>query len=258
MLWVLSQERYHHHCLPIREMAILTQCSCGCYLKTATISIAIFYLVSSRAQIATTAYNLEIHQYVGGDEVKAEETVADTKLEVITGLVCGIIHTVCSIILLVGVTQEKASKLIPWIVVETLGTAVEILLFIVVFIAASSYSFIIFLLVFAETKLEVITGLVCGIIHTVCSIIVLVGATQEKATVLLPWIVLETLGTAAAIVICVVVFMAAGSYGLLIVAMTFLLLLLNIYFLRVVYSYFRSLCERPRSAKLTDMETAGM
>ncbi|XP_047099342.1 uncharacterized protein LOC124716832 [Schistocerca piceifrons] len=243
-------------------MAILTQCSCGCSLKTTTISIAIFYLVSSRVQIATTAYNLETRQYVDGDEVKAEvkaeEMVADTKLEVITGLVCGVIHAVCSIILLVGVTQEKASMLLPWIVVETLGTAVAIVICVVVFMAASSYSLIIFLLVYADTRLEVIISLVWGIIHTVCSITVLVGATQEKANMLLPWIVLETLGTAVAIVICVVVFMAADSYGLFIVAITFLLLLLNIYFLRVVYSYFRTLCERPRPAKLTDIETAGM
>ncbi|XP_046982248.1 uncharacterized protein LOC124551290 [Schistocerca americana] len=239
-------------------MAILTQCSCGCSLKTTTISIAIFYLVSSRVQIATTAYNLETRQYVDGDEVKAEEMVADTKLEVITGLVCGVIHAVCSIILLVGVMQEKASMLLPWIVVETLGTAVAIVICVVIFMAASSYSLIIFLLVFADTKLEVIIGLVCGIIHTVCSIILLVGVTQEKASILLPWIVLETLGTAAAIVICVVVFMAADSYGLFIVAITFLLLLLNIYFLRVVYSYFRTLCERPRPAKLADIETAGI
>ncbi|XP_049769152.1 uncharacterized protein LOC126106804 [Schistocerca cancellata] len=239
-------------------MEILTQCSCGCSLKTVTISIAVFYLVSSRVQIATTAYNLETHQYVDGDEVKAEEMVADTKLELITGLVCGVIHAVCSVFLLVGFTQEKASKLLPWIIVETLGTVAAIVICMVVFIAASSYSVIIFLLVFADTKLEVIISLVWGIIHTVCSIIVLVGATQEKASMLLPWIVLETLGTAVAIVICVVVFMAAGSYGLFIVALTFLLLLLNIYFLRVVYSYFRTLCERPRPAKLTDIETAGM
>ncbi|XP_049841822.1 uncharacterized protein LOC126292061 [Schistocerca gregaria] len=115
------------------------------------------------------------------------------------------------------------------------------------------------------TKAELILGVVFSIIQFICGILLIYGAIQEKAGILLPWVVVETLlliaVTVMGIVSCIKAFAVIESTiaGIIAVVWVVLYFLLSMYSLVVVYSYYRDLRDNPRPVRLLeDSEGAEM
>ncbi|XP_049768470.1 uncharacterized protein LOC126106293 [Schistocerca cancellata] len=204
-------------------MAVLNQCCCGCSLKTGTIIIAVLYVIASLVQIATTANSLHTHQYVDEDlnyaidnfnslvHTDIEKQLRDTaeKLDNDFGLKGSD-----------GSLTRTVNKALPY------KTKV--------------------------TKTQLIVTLVFAIIQAICGILLLFGAIQEKAGMLLPWVVVETLvviaSTVVGIITCIALIAVAetATAGFIAVVFVVLYVLLSVYFLLVVYSYYQTLRENPR------------
>ncbi|XP_046982243.1 uncharacterized protein LOC124551283 [Schistocerca americana] len=110
---------------------------------------------------------------------------------------------------------------------------------------------------------NIFIGFVLSIIRIVCSILLLIGAIQKKAGMLLPWMAVETVvdvGTAVVgIISCIVYFPHDDTaiFGSIEYAFTVIYVLLGGYFLVVVYSYYQTLCTNSGSVRLLeDSETA--
>ncbi|XP_049795758.1 uncharacterized protein LOC126210548 [Schistocerca nitens] len=104
---------------------------------------------------------------------------------------------------------------------------------------------------------------VLSIIRIVCSILLLIGAIQKKAGMLLPWMAVETVvdvgAAVAGIIVCIVNFPhdRTAIIGSIVYASTVIYVLLGGYFLVVVYSYYQTLCTNSDSVRLLeDSETA--
>lgn len=203
-------------------MAVLNQCCCGCSLKTGTIIIAVLYVVYSLVQIGTTANSLHTHQYVDEDFNLAIDNFnkfAQTDIEK------HLRNTAETLDKDFGLKGKDGS------ITGTLDKALPKT---------------------QVTKTQLIVGLVFAIIQAICGLLLLFGAIQEKAGMLLPWVVVETLvviaTTIIGIITCVALIAVAetATGGIIAVVAVIFYLLLSIYFLLVVYSYYQSLRENPR------------
>ncbi|XP_049768713.1 uncharacterized protein LOC126106470 [Schistocerca cancellata] len=102
-------------------MDVANHCCYTWSLGTGTIIIGVLNVIGSILQIAVVANNWDLYQYAN-DDISGENS--DTKRELVTVLVFGIIQAICSVLLITGAVKEKASMLLPWMVVETLALVV--------------------------------------------------------------------------------------------------------------------------------------
>ncbi|XP_049943920.1 uncharacterized protein LOC126425053 [Schistocerca serialis cubense] len=112
---------------------------------------------------------------------------------------------------------------------------------------------------------QIVIGFALSIIRIVCSILLLTGAIQKKAGMLLPWMAVEAVvdvGTAVVgIILCIAHFPHPHTafIGSIEYAFTVIYVLLGGYVLIVVYSYYQTLRTNSGSVRLLeDSETAEM
>ncbi|XP_049943818.1 uncharacterized protein LOC126424977 isoform X2 [Schistocerca serialis cubense] len=109
----------------------------------------------------------------------------------------------------------------------------------------------------AESVTDIVTTayFIYYIIEAICNIILLHGIVKARTVLFLPWLIIKTLGDIAVIVIAVISWSAVFWYerpsvGISIFFMCIIYLLPNVYFLRVVYSYYWMLEKNPESDRL--------
>ncbi|XP_049864420.1 uncharacterized protein LOC126365832 [Schistocerca gregaria] len=156
-------------------MAVLNQCCCGCSLKTGTIIIVILYVIASLVQIATTANSLHTHQY------------DDEDLNLAIDNFNSLVHT--DIEKQLRDTAEKLDN--DFGLKDSDGSLTRTVN------KALPYKT-------KVTKTQLIVTLVFAIIQAICGILLLFGAIQEKAGMLLPWVVVETLVVIASTVVGII------------------------------------------------------
>ncbi|XP_047099847.1 uncharacterized protein LOC124717141 isoform X3 [Schistocerca piceifrons] len=109
----------------------------------------------------------------------------------------------------------------------------------------------------AESVTDIVTTayFIYYITEAICNIILLHGIVKARTVLFLPWLIIKTLGDIAVIVIAVIAWSAVFWYeppsvGISIFFMCIIYLLPNVYFLRVVYSYYWMLEKNPESDRL--------
>ncbi|XP_049768835.1 uncharacterized protein LOC126106539 isoform X1 [Schistocerca cancellata] len=209
-------------------MVVLKQCCCGCSLRAGAIMIAIFFVVWSLVDIGTSANSLNTYHYIDDDLSAA---IDKFNSHVYTDVENPLINTGDTL------NNHLALKGEDGRLSSTMDKALSQT---------------------RVTKAELILGVFFSVIQFICGILLIYGAIQENAGILLPWVVVETLlliaGTVMGIVSCIKAFAVIESTiaGSITVVWLVLYFLLSVYSLVIVYSYYRDLRGNPRPVRLIE------